>query len=98
MLDSLGNSWRPFEGRHYDLARKVASYWLNFVKTGDPNGADYNGVPLPVWRPYTPEDPALIRFADEPIPESEIDRIMVFHYSCDYRRSISISESFQAPP
>ena len=70
MFDSLGNSWRPFEGRHYDLARKVASYWLNFVKTGDPNGTDYNGVPLPIWRPYTPEESALIRFVDEPIPET----------------------------
>ena len=37
MFDSLGNSWRPFEGKHYDLARQVTSYWTNFVKYGDPN-------------------------------------------------------------
>ncbi len=37
MFDSLGNSWRPFEGKHYDLARQVVSYWTNFVKTGNPN-------------------------------------------------------------
>jgi para-nitrobenzyl esterase len=47
MFDSLGNSWRPFEGKHYDLARQVTSYWTNFVKMGDPNGVDYNGNPLP---------------------------------------------------
>ncbi len=47
MFDSLGNSWRPFEGKHYDLARQVTSYWTNFVKNLDPNGRDYNGNPLP---------------------------------------------------
>lgn len=66
MFDSLGNSWRPFEGRHYDLARQVASYWTNFVKCGDPNGdgLDYNGSPLPDWRPYTHCDPTVMMFRD----------------------------------
>lgn len=69
MFDSLGNSWRPFAGKHYDLARQVVSYWVNFVKTGDPNGLDYNGNPLPVWEPYTLEHRAAIRFVDVPVPE-----------------------------
>ena len=66
MFDSLGNAWRPFEGKHYDLARQVASYWTNFVKYGNPNGegVDYNGNPLPEWRPYTRDDKAVIRFED----------------------------------
>ena len=62
MFDSLGNSWRPFEGKHYDLARQVCSYWANFVKTGDPNGCDYNGNPLPEWRPYQNKEKSVMRF------------------------------------
>lgn len=69
MFDSLANSWRPFVGKHYDLARQVCSYWINFVKTGDPNGTDYFGNPLPEWRPFRKEDRAYIRFKDVPEPE-----------------------------
>ena len=70
MFDSLGNSWRPFEGKHYDLARQVTSYWTNFVKTGDPNGVDYNGNPLPEWKPYTGEEKTVLKFKDVPVSES----------------------------
>lgn len=69
MFDSLGNSWRPFEGKHYDLARQVCSYWTNFVKTGDPNGEDYNGNPLPVWKPYRREEKNVMKFRDISRPE-----------------------------
>ena len=44
IFDSLNRCWRPFEGKHYDLARQVSSYFVNFVKQGDPNGAG-----LPYW-------------------------------------------------
>lgn len=69
MFDSLGNSWRPFEGKHYDLARQVTSYWTNFVKTGDPNGQDYNGNPLPEWRPYRTEEKNVMKFLDTSRPD-----------------------------
>ena len=29
------------------LAKLASSYWVNFIKTGDPNGTD-----LPPWSPY----------------------------------------------
>ena len=63
-FDSLGNSWRPFEGKHYDLARQVCSYWTNFVKTGDPNGLDYCGKELPEWKPYETKEKSVMRFLD----------------------------------
>ena len=66
VFDSVGHSWRPFEGKHYDLARQVSSYWANFVKTGDPNGTDRIGKPLPRWEQYTEENPFTIIFQDEP--------------------------------
>ena len=69
MFDSLGNSWRPFEGKHYDLARQVCSYWVNFVKTLDPNGLDYNGNPLPEWKPYSNEEKSVMKFYDKATPE-----------------------------
>jgi len=66
VFDSLGHCWRPFEGRHYDLARQVSAYWANFVKTGDPNGCDRYGETLPRWEPFTEGDPFTISFTDKP--------------------------------
>ena len=63
--DSLARSWRPFRGQHYDLARKVASYWANFVKTGDPNGVDNFGDALPEWRPFTEDDTFMLEIGNE---------------------------------
>jgi len=72
MFDSLANSWRPFAGKHYDLARQVTSYWTNFVKCGDPNGdgTDYNGQPLPPWKPYAADEKNVMKFCDVSTPET----------------------------
>ncbi len=32
-FETLAKCWRPFKGKHYDLARCMANYWTNFVKT-----------------------------------------------------------------
>ena len=55
-FETLAKCWRPFDGHHYDLARQISSYFVNFVKTGDPNGVDSNGNELPMWKPYTEND------------------------------------------
>ncbi len=53
-FESLGKCWRPFTGHHFDLARDMADYLANFVKTGDPNGPSTgNERKLPVWETYT---------------------------------------------
>ena len=52
-FETLAGSWRPFVGRHYDLARQICDYFANFIKTGDPNGIGRDGEPLPVWHPFT---------------------------------------------
>ena len=36
----------------YDLEMIMSSYWLNFVKYGDPNGTASNGTPLPEWKTF----------------------------------------------
>lgn len=51
--ETLAASWRPFTGRHYDLARQMCDYMCNFVKTGNPNGMGSDMAMLPQWNPYT---------------------------------------------
>ena len=53
VFENLATCWRPFKGKHYDLARQMCNYWTNFAKTGDPNGNDADGTPMPRWEPFT---------------------------------------------
>lgn len=64
-FETLAKCTRPYEGRHYDIARQMCDYWVNFIKTGDPNGFDINGNKLPEWRPYTSGDRAEMEFTPE---------------------------------
>jgi len=64
-FETLAKCWRPFDGHHYDLARKMCNYWCNFFRTGDPNGNDADGAPMPRWEPYTEAQPNIIEFHDE---------------------------------
>ena len=64
-FETLMKCWRPFDGHHYDLARKMCNYWTNFAKNGDPNGLDKDGTPMPEWRPFTTEDQHPMFFGDE---------------------------------
>lgn len=52
VFESLASCWRPFTGKHYDLARHMCNYVSNFIKTGNPNGNDADGTPMPLWKPY----------------------------------------------
>ena len=84
VFDSVGHSWRPFTGKHYDLARQVSSYWCNFVKTGNPNGSDRNGEVLPEWKAFDAEEEFTICFKDAPEKFDEgnyqIKRLAQKHY------------------
>lgn len=51
-FDNIDKCWRPFTGRHHDIAGQMCNYWTNFIKTGDPNGLDVDGSKLPTWKPY----------------------------------------------
>ncbi|MBE6967316.1 MAG: carboxylesterase family protein [Ruminococcaceae bacterium] len=63
-FETLMKCWRPFDGHHYDLARKMCNYWTNFAKNGDPNGLDADGTAMPTWEAYTPENPRCMEFFD----------------------------------
>jgi len=51
-FETLASCWRPFDGHHYDLSRKMCNYFANFARTGDPNGPDADGTPMPEWKTY----------------------------------------------
>ena len=59
-LHTLRNWNRPFEQADYDLERQMSDYWVNFVKTGNPNGEG-----LPEWPVFNPENPLVIELGTE---------------------------------
>lgn len=48
MFGTLGRCWRPMESVDYQLSERMVSYWTNFARNGNPNGAG-----LPEWQPCT---------------------------------------------
>jgi para-nitrobenzyl esterase len=53
----------------------MCNYWTNFAKSGDPNGLDADGTPMPEWKPYTLESPLLMEFLEKPGMEKEQSKI-----------------------
>jgi para-nitrobenzyl esterase len=67
-FETLAKCWRPFKGKHYDLARLMCNYWANFIRSGDPNGRDADGSDMPLWKPYTDCEPNKMWFDDTAHP------------------------------
>ena len=80
-FETLAKCWRPFVGRHYDLARRRCNYWANFIRSGDPNGQDATGEEMPRWEPHTATAPHRMEFRDDPAcplqPPSDIMRLLL---------------------
>lgn len=74
-FETLAKCWRPFSGIHYDVARQMCDYLCNFIKTGNPNGLDLNGNPLPKWDAFTSRKSNFMEFttgsAQNSIPVSK---------------------------
>ena len=71
-FETLAKCWRPFVGRHYDLARQMCDYFCNFIRTGDPNGKDLCGQALPRWETWSEEKPCTMMFLkDGAAPSAE---------------------------
>ena len=62
-FETLAKCWRPFKGKHYDLARQMCNYWADFIKRGDPNGLDADGETMPYWMESGART-AVMRFGD----------------------------------
>lgn len=81
-FETLAKCWRPFTGRHYDLARQMCNYWANFIRTGDPNGKDGDGKDMPRWDSYAEAHRAEMLFTGEgPVArtnqESEFIKLLI---------------------
>jgi para-nitrobenzyl esterase len=59
-LHTLQKWNRPFTEVDRRLEETMSSYWINFVKTGDPNGPN-----LPLWPAYNNNDPQVMELGDE---------------------------------
>ena len=80
-FETLAKCWRPFVGKHYDLARHMCNYWTNFAKYGDPNGLDADGTPMPEWKEINAENKQPIYFGDvaamDERPRTELETFLV---------------------
>ncbi len=59
-LHNLKKWERPFTDTDFRLENIMSTYWVNFARTGDPNG---EGVP--VWIPFDQNDPRLLEMGDD---------------------------------
>ena len=75
-FETLAKCWRPFTGKHYDLARQMCNYWTNFARSGDPNGPDADGTTMPEWLPFREGQRKVMFLGDKPelqdVEESEL--------------------------
>ena len=51
---------RPFQEWDHQLAEMMSSYWVNFARTGNPNGEG-----LPEWPAFNPDDPKVVEFGKQ---------------------------------
>lgn len=60
-LHTLDHWDRPWQKTDRDVESYLSSYWLNFIKHGNPNGDG-----LPEWKPYDSKTGQMMRFGKEP--------------------------------
>lgn len=75
---TLDKSWRNFKDIDYKLADIMNSYWVNFAKTGNPNGAD-----LPQWTAWTMQSPNLMLLGED-IKMGPIDAKPKYDFLAEY--------------
>lgn len=54
MFGTMDRCWRPWEKHDYELSEKMLDYWVNFMRTGNPNGEGDQE-----WQPCTKENPVV---------------------------------------
>ncbi|MCU0396777.1 MAG: carboxylesterase family protein [Cyclobacteriaceae bacterium] len=57
------NKWnRPWQNSDYLVEHTMSAYWINFVKTGNPNGKN-----VPEWNPFQKELQMIMEFGHTPV-------------------------------
>lgn len=63
VFNTLGQSNRPWRDEDRRLAELLGAYWVNFMKSGDPNGTG-----LPRWAPFAAETAVTMELGPKPGP------------------------------
>jgi len=69
VFSTLDKAKRPFVAMDFALARRLGSYWVNFVKTGNPNE-----VGLPEWPALDAKHRQILELGDAIKPRPVLDR------------------------
>ena len=64
----------------------MCNYWCNFIKTGDPNGPDADGTPMPCWEAYTDDNHAGMSFVKEGCVPMNGDSELVSFLTADVKK------------
>lgn len=68
------------------LGETISNYWVNFARTGDPNGtADPKGASAPAWPIYDPSKDDVLDFGDQVRVQSHIDAAGLDFFDTYYR-------------
>ena len=59
LFETMDRDWRPYRGVDYEISKKMVEYWVNFIKTGNPNGE--GGVK---WERYSIENPVVMQIGE----------------------------------
>jgi para-nitrobenzyl esterase len=79
-LHSLKKWNRSWQKTDYYLENTMSSYWVNFAKTGNPNGKD-----LPLWEAYNKETGVILEIGDKVILQKGI-----FKKQLDFLEKVSL--------
>jgi para-nitrobenzyl esterase len=63
----LDHKRRPYTEADERIARQLQGYWLNFIRSGDPNGRG-----LARWRPHAAHGPQVMGIGDAPGPRPAV--------------------------
>jgi para-nitrobenzyl esterase len=69
VFNSLDQSQRPWATADRRMAKLLGSYWVNFMKTGNPNGPG-----LPEWPAFDPASAVTMELGDKPGPRPVADQ------------------------
>ncbi len=59
-LHTLHQWKRPWQPRDYGMEKNMSAYWINFIRSGNPNGAG-----LPEWKRHTQNEPVVMELGEK---------------------------------
>jgi para-nitrobenzyl esterase len=81
-----------YDDTDHNLGDAVSSYWVNFAKTGDPNGAG-----LPQWPAYNPANDNVMEFGDQVSVATHVNQAGLNFFDVYYESLAAAEEHGGAP-